>query len=135
MNLECDLEGKTAATCSGYSSFKSGYTAGVHTGPTEVTWTSTFTGTEVVWAVITLTDKVAVQTVSFQDMTATAMEEPEPTGTEGEIPPHGFPSDDTIFPMQTAESHESGSLGRVRGGEARWAAALAALGAVVLAGV
>lgn len=53
-NIECDLAGRTAATCSGYSSFKSGYTNGPYTGPTEVSWTTTFTGSEVEWGTLTL---------------------------------------------------------------------------------
>ncbi|KAF5670875.1 hypothetical protein FHETE_4323 [Fusarium heterosporum] len=53
-NLACDLQGTTRATCSGYSSFNKGYNDGVHTGPTEVTWTSTFTGKDVEWGVLTM---------------------------------------------------------------------------------
>uniref|UniRef100_A0A0D2XQV6 Uncharacterized protein n=1 Tax=Fusarium oxysporum (strain Fo5176) TaxID=660025 RepID=A0A0D2XQV6_FUSOF len=45
----CNLQGTTRATCSGYSSFNEGYNDGVHTGPTEVTWTSTYSGSEVEW--------------------------------------------------------------------------------------
>ncbi|KAL9488711.1 hypothetical protein ACSS6W_000988 [Trichoderma asperelloides] len=55
-DVECDLNGTTAATCSGYSSYKSGYTNGHYTGPTQVSWTSTFTGSEVQWGTLTLTD-------------------------------------------------------------------------------
>lgn len=101
MNLECDLEGQTAATCSGYSSLKSGYVAGTNTGPTEITWKSTFVGPEVVWAPITLTDEVPSGTEGvLLDITATAMEPPEETG-EAEEPPHSYPSGDTIFPQET----------------------------------
>ncbi|SPJ82436.1 uncharacterized protein FTOL_09841 [Fusarium torulosum] len=53
-NLACNLQGTTKATCSGYSSFNKGYHDGVHTGPTEVTWTSTFTGKDVEWGVLTM---------------------------------------------------------------------------------
>ncbi|EWZ42180.1 hypothetical protein FOCG_02641 [Fusarium oxysporum f. sp. radicis-lycopersici 26381] len=53
-NLECNLQGTTRATCSGYSSFNEGYSDGVHTGPTEVTWTSTYSGSEVEWGVLTM---------------------------------------------------------------------------------
>jgi hypothetical protein len=53
-NLACNLQGTTKATCSGYSSFNKGYNDGVHTGPTEVTWTSTFTDKEVEWGVLTM---------------------------------------------------------------------------------
>ncbi|UKZ73712.1 hypothetical protein TrVFT333_001362 [Trichoderma virens FT-333] len=53
-DVECDLSGTTAATCSGYSSYRSGYTNGHHTGPTQVSWTSTFTGSEVQWGTLTM---------------------------------------------------------------------------------
>ncbi|OAQ86781.1 hypothetical protein VFPFJ_00856 [Purpureocillium lilacinum] len=56
-DLACNMNGTTAATCSGYSSYASGYTNGHHTGPTEVSWTSTLSGTHVQWGVLTLTDK------------------------------------------------------------------------------
>ena len=50
-NMACTLAGTTAATCSGYSSLKSGYSVGLHTGPTEITWTSTLSGAQVRWPV------------------------------------------------------------------------------------
>ncbi|KAG6007549.1 hypothetical protein E4U21_005850 [Claviceps maximensis] len=53
-DLECNMNGTTAATCSGYSSYRSGYTNGKHTGPTEVSWTSTLTGSQVHWGTLTL---------------------------------------------------------------------------------
>ncbi|UNI21851.1 hypothetical protein JDV02_007802 [Purpureocillium takamizusanense] len=56
-DLACNMNGTTAATCSGYSSYASGYTNGHHTGPTEVSWTSTLSGSHVQWGVLTLTDK------------------------------------------------------------------------------
>ncbi|KAF4976338.1 hypothetical protein FZEAL_6982 [Fusarium zealandicum] len=55
-NLECTLHGKTEATCSGYSSFADGYDDGVNKGPTEVTWTSTFSGDEMEWGVLTMAE-------------------------------------------------------------------------------
>lgn len=55
-NLECELNGTTAATCSGYSSYKSDYSNGLHTGPTEVEWTSTLRGSEVEWGTLTLAE-------------------------------------------------------------------------------
>ncbi|KAM0448866.1 hypothetical protein ACHAO4_008091, partial [Trichoderma viride] len=36
--------------------YKSGYTNGPHTGPAQVSWTSTFTGSEVQWGTLTLAD-------------------------------------------------------------------------------
>ncbi|KAF4463386.1 hypothetical protein FALBO_9798 [Fusarium albosuccineum] len=53
-NLECTLRGTTEATCSGYSSFADGYDDGVNIGPTQVTWTSTFSGKQVEWGVLTM---------------------------------------------------------------------------------
>ncbi|KAI1064931.1 hypothetical protein LB507_001063 [Fusarium sp. FIESC RH6] len=53
-NLECSLKGTTEATCSGSSSFDKGYNDGIHTGPTEVLWTSTFTGEDAQWGVLTM---------------------------------------------------------------------------------
>lgn len=59
-NLECKVaETATEATCSGYSSYKSGYTNGLITGPTEISWTSTLT-TDVEWGVLTMADKPKV---------------------------------------------------------------------------
>ncbi|KAL0933167.1 uncharacterized protein CTRU02_212130 [Colletotrichum truncatum] len=56
-DLGCTLGGTTAATCSGYSSLKSGYSNGLYTGPTEVSWTSSLSGSEVQWGVLTIADK------------------------------------------------------------------------------
>ncbi|OAQ99273.1 hypothetical protein LLEC1_04491 [Akanthomyces lecanii] len=55
-NIECDLDGQTAATCSGYSSYRSGYKNGHVTGPTELSWTSTLSVTDVQWGVLTMAD-------------------------------------------------------------------------------
>ncbi|KAH7165561.1 hypothetical protein EDB81DRAFT_679538 [Dactylonectria macrodidyma] len=74
-NLECTLEGTTAATCSGYSSYKAGYTNGLYTGPTEVKWTSTFSGTEVEWGALTMAE-VPKETDDSWDITATALSTP-----------------------------------------------------------
>ncbi|GKT62033.1 hypothetical protein ColTof4_02339 [Colletotrichum tofieldiae] len=61
-DLGCTLSGTTAATCSGYSSLRSGYVNGKYTGPTEVSWTSTMTGSEVQWGVLTLAEENAAAT-------------------------------------------------------------------------
>ncbi|EGX92869.1 hypothetical protein CCM_04241 [Cordyceps militaris CM01] len=53
-DIGCTLDERTAATCSGYSSYKSGYKNGYVTGPTELSWTSTLTGTDVQWGVLTM---------------------------------------------------------------------------------
>ncbi|PHH83681.1 hypothetical protein CDD82_5439 [Ophiocordyceps australis] len=55
-NLECKLNASTAATCSGYSSYASGYLNAGSSGPTETSWTSTLSGSDVVWNALTLTE-------------------------------------------------------------------------------
>ncbi|KFA78079.1 hypothetical protein S40288_05459 [Stachybotrys chartarum IBT 40288] len=55
-DLGCDLEGTTEATCSGYSSYASGFTNGPHTGPTEFSWTTTLAQSEVEWGVLTMAE-------------------------------------------------------------------------------
>ncbi|KAG6039099.1 hypothetical protein E4U41_003296 [Claviceps citrina] len=74
-DLECNMNGTTAATCSGYSSYRSGYTNGKHTGPTEVSWTSTLTGSEVGWGTLTLAHKPA-ETDGSLDVTGTGIAAP-----------------------------------------------------------
>ncbi|KAF5123800.1 hypothetical protein E5D57_011718 [Metarhizium anisopliae] len=69
-DLECNMKGTTAATCSGYSSYCSGYTNGKYTGPTEVSWTSTLTGSNIHWGTLTLADKPS-KTDDSLDVTAT----------------------------------------------------------------
>ncbi|OAQ63132.1 hypothetical protein VFPPC_16429 [Pochonia chlamydosporia 170] len=69
-DLECKMNGTTAATCSGYSSYRSGYTNGKYTGPTEVSWTSTLTGSNVHWGTLTLADK-PTETDDSLDVTGT----------------------------------------------------------------
>lgn len=55
IDIECKMDhDPAAATCSGYSSLKSGYSMGNATGPTSGSWTSTFTGTAAEWANLTL---------------------------------------------------------------------------------
>ncbi|KAG6033823.1 hypothetical protein E4U40_004897 [Claviceps sp. LM458 group G5] len=79
-DLECKMNGTTAATCSGYSSYRSGYTNGKHTGPTEVSWTSTLTGTDVVWGTLTLATKPA-ETDNALDVTGTNIAPPTAPST------------------------------------------------------
>lgn len=94
-NLECDLNGTTAATCSGYSSYRSGYTNGLHTGPTEVSWTSTYSGSEVEWGVLTMAEK-PTETDDSLDITATALATPT-TRADGYV----------YIPMETGETTSS----------------------------
>ncbi|KAM0328143.1 hypothetical protein ACHAQA_005549 [Verticillium albo-atrum] len=70
-NLECKLGGTTAATCSAYSSLKSGFVAGLHTGPTEISWTSTLSGSEVQWGTLTIADQPS-KTDTLDDISGTA---------------------------------------------------------------
>ncbi|CAP67250.1 uncharacterized protein PODANS_1_22610 [Podospora anserina S mat+] len=53
--LECNLDGTTAATCTGSSSFGANHWEGTITGPTQTVWTETFTTPEVTWGALTLT--------------------------------------------------------------------------------
>ncbi|KAK4157344.1 hypothetical protein C8A00DRAFT_29772 [Chaetomidium leptoderma] len=53
-DLECDLEGKTAATCTGSSSFGPNYREGTLTGPTQTVWTKTYAAAQMTWGVLTL---------------------------------------------------------------------------------
>lgn len=54
-NLECDLDDTTAATCSGYTSFKPNYYSNRYSsGVTETSWTSTVSGTAVQWGTLTM---------------------------------------------------------------------------------
>ncbi|KAK4235281.1 hypothetical protein C8A03DRAFT_17951 [Achaetomium macrosporum] len=54
-DLRCKLDGTTAATCTGSSSFGSNYREGALTGPTQTSWTRTFAAADVTWGVLTLT--------------------------------------------------------------------------------
>ncbi|KAF3766829.1 hypothetical protein M406DRAFT_327945 [Cryphonectria parasitica EP155] len=53
--ISCQLVSTTAATCTEYSSFGAGWKKGNTTGPTEVSRTETYLGSEVQWGVLTLT--------------------------------------------------------------------------------
>ncbi|KAK3307516.1 uncharacterized protein B0T15DRAFT_181178 [Chaetomium strumarium] len=54
-DLRCELDGTTAATCTGSSSFGSNYRDGTLTGPTQTSWTKTFAAADVTWGVLALT--------------------------------------------------------------------------------
>lgn len=73
--MECKLNGTTVATCSGYSSYAAGYTNGQNTGPTQVSWSSTLSGSDVEWGTLTLTDKPTATDDSL-DVTATDISAP-----------------------------------------------------------
>lgn len=71
VDLGCDLDGTTSAKCSGYSSYKSGYSNGFITGPTEISWTSTLTGSDFEYGVLTMAQKPS-RTDDILDIEATA---------------------------------------------------------------
>ena len=85
-NLGCILNDTTAATCSGYSSFKSGFSVGPFTGPTQVSWTSTFSGKDVDWGSLTLTS-VPTSTNDVLGITATAPSTPAASSTAAHLIP------------------------------------------------
>lgn len=89
-NLGCSLEGTTLAACSAYSSLKSGFTVGLYTGPTEISWSSTLSGSEVQWGALTLAEQPT------QTKDASGGSDPLVTG-------------DTIFedPFEDTTSHET----------------------------
>ncbi|CAM1511337.1 Fc.00g088500.m01.CDS01 [Cosmosporella sp. VM-42] len=82
-DLECTLDGTTAATCSGYSSYKAGYN--FHTGPTEASWTSTFSGSGVEWGVLTMAEKPKETDDSWDITAATAAWTTPATGSSGYV--------------------------------------------------
>ncbi|KAK0714877.1 hypothetical protein B0H67DRAFT_453648, partial [Lasiosphaeris hirsuta] len=53
-DLHCKLEGRTEATCTGSSSLGQNFHQGTVHGPTQTVWTSTFSGSDVVWGILTL---------------------------------------------------------------------------------
>lgn len=109
VELGCDLDGTTSATCSGYSSYKSGYSNGFVTGPTEISWTSTLTGSDVEYGILTMADKPS-HTDESLDVDATA-----PV------------SDDSAMPAETDDTGGSGpSL--ERGGQRALLSALGSIG-------
>jgi hypothetical protein len=79
-DLGCTLKGTTEATCSGYSSYRSGYTYGLYKGPTEISWTSTFTGSDVEWGVLTMAEKP--KETEVWDRTVSAFETPAAESTQ-----------------------------------------------------
>jgi hypothetical protein len=106
VNLGCDLDGTTSAKCSGYSSYKSGYSNGFVTGPTEISWTSTLTGSNVEYGVLTMAEKPS-HTDESLDIEAT-------------VPP----SDDSAMPAETGAAP-----GLSLTSKGQWALVSASLGA------
>lgn len=96
-NLECDLNGTVAATCSGYSSYRSNYSNGPHTGPTEISWTSTFMGTDVQWGTLTIMADCPSRTSNPLDITIT-------TGVEA------FESSEELYYMPVPTDDGTGAV-------------------------
>ncbi|KAG7287079.1 hypothetical protein NEMBOFW57_006582 [Staphylotrichum longicolle] len=82
-DLECKLEGKTAATCTGSSSFGSHYRQGTVTGPTQTVWTSTFAAAQVTWGVLTLTTPGPQSATTDLDGSVVATMTSAPSSTSG----------------------------------------------------
>lgn len=53
-DLHCKLDGQTAAVCTGSTTFGHNFHEGSVSGPTQVAWTSTLSGSDVEWGVLTL---------------------------------------------------------------------------------
>ncbi|KAM0565958.1 hypothetical protein ACHAP6_004868 [Verticillium nonalfalfae] len=109
--------GTTAATCSAYSSLKSGFVAGLYTGPTEISWTSTLSGSEVQWGTLTLADQPS-KTGTPDDVSGTAQATGDPNFTEdflfdGTLPTSSLPVETGLSSGARLESTWlwAGSLG------------------------
>ncbi|KAK3319312.1 hypothetical protein B0H66DRAFT_266164 [Apodospora peruviana] len=86
-DLHCTLSDKTAATCTGSSSFGPNYHQGTISGPTETVWTKTFSGSEVTWGVLTLTTPGTLPATTDIDGTVptAGVGETTPTTTSGSV--------------------------------------------------
>ncbi|ROT40559.1 hypothetical protein SODALDRAFT_321886 [Sodiomyces alkalinus F11] len=105
VNLECQLGGTTAATCSAYSSLRSGYVAGIHTGPTEVTWESTLSGTEVQWGILTLAEQPTETTTN--DLLSPPTSADDLVATDGFLYDGTLPTGTEPIPVETQPSAAS----------------------------
>ncbi|KAK1752117.1 hypothetical protein QBC47DRAFT_66369 [Echria macrotheca] len=108
-DLHCNLAGRTAATCTGSSSFGPNFHEGSVRGPTHTVWTSTFTGSQVAWGALTLTTPGPAPGTTDIDATAAA------TATDQDT--------DAGVPSAPAASGA---------GKTRWPAALGIMTAVLL---
>ncbi|KAL2139064.1 hypothetical protein VTI28DRAFT_5849 [Corynascus sepedonium] len=82
-DLECKLDEKTAATCTGSTSVGTGHREGQLTGPTETVWTSTFTSDDVKWGVLTLSTPAPIPTTTDLEGTILAPVTSTPVPTSG----------------------------------------------------
>ncbi|KAK4185086.1 hypothetical protein QBC35DRAFT_504459 [Podospora australis] len=71
-DLECKLDGKSAATCIGSSSIGPNHWQGTLTGPTQTVWTKTFSAPEVTWGLLSLTTPGPTPTTLELEGTAAA---------------------------------------------------------------
>ncbi|KAB5572499.1 hypothetical protein GE09DRAFT_673587 [Coniochaeta sp. 2T2.1] len=79
-HLSCNLAGSTAATCTGSSTYGTDFREGSITGPTQTEWTSTLTGSELRWGVLTLTTPPA-------QPATTNLDDPTPVDSATGAPP------------------------------------------------
>ena len=83
-DLECKLDGLTAATCTGSTSLGPNQWQGTLTGPTQTAWTKTFTGPQVTWAALTLTTPGPfAQTTDIDGTAAASLSKSEATRNSG----------------------------------------------------
>lgn len=117
-SISCQLASTTAATCTEYSSFGPGFTRGNTTGPTDELRTTTYSGTDVDWGVLTLTSPAP-------DATATDAQD---TGVST------VASTDTAwyFPSATRTGSSTSGAGRGRGRGLEHGRAVVVGGAVVV---
>lgn len=127
-NLGCSLAGTTEAACSAYSSLKSGFTVGPHTGPTEISWTSTLSGSEVEWGVLTLAESPTnTNNGAFDEIANSALS----TGADARIT-DDFLFDGTIPASDTVPTETDVSAGSSLSRPALLASSLSALALAAL---
>lgn len=115
-HLSCELDGKTAATCTGSSSYGTGFREGPITGPTQTTWTKTLTGSEVRWGVLSLTTPpVTAATTNLEEGVTPTM---DPSYVTGTVPPTPLPAGNA--------GHSIAKSGRL------WGVSVAIMGAVAI---
>jgi len=109
------------AECTGYSSFADGVTQGPFKGPTETSWTTTFTGTAVRWGKLTLS--TPPETTGTSDMTAS--DGLDATGSDAGV------SGGTAATTELAESQASAGGPLEAAAAWRWAVMPMVLGAIL----
>ena len=118
--MECDLDGTTAATCSGYSSWRADSPNTYFTGSTEQSWTSTLSDKAVEWGTLTLTDEPSR---SSNPLSITI--------TTGDVEPTNLDEEDMLYEPEPSDS----AAGLVSLGSLLWVFAAFLAGVVMLEGV